>query len=72
VTCSYIQEYFIEKKFRTKGGGLEMFRIIEKHLKIMKVNYVTVHVPENVSGLSKMFLHLAYKPVGMLWGKSII
>lgn len=71
VTCSYIQEYFIEKKFRPKGGGLEMFRIIEQHLKIMKVNFVTMHVPKNVPEIAKMFKHLGYEFQGELWGKAI-
>ncbi len=71
VSSCYIQEYFIEPKFRSKGAGLQLFRVIGAHLKLMKIGYVTVHVPENIEKVGKIFKHLKYNSKGVLWGKSL-
>lgn len=76
VTCSYVQEYYIEPKFRKKSmSGIKLFRFIHEQLKIMKVNHVAVHMPDIVraerGGLGKFFKHLGYEPQGNLMARSI-
>lgn len=75
VTCSYIQEYYVEPKFRPMGAGLELFRTIEAHLRLMNVQHVTAHVPEwamtSRGGLGRFFQYLGYAPKGNLWSKTI-
>lgn len=76
VACSYIQEYYIELKFRKRGApGLKLFRFIQDQLKIMKVRQVTTHFPEMVrsdrGGLGKFFKFLGYKPAGHIWTRSV-
>ena len=71
VTCAYLQEYYIDPKYRPKGGGLDLLRTIEKHLKLMKVKRMLVEVPTEVEEVGKVFVHLGYKPQGKLMGKTL-
>lgn len=76
VTCSYIQEYYIEPKFRKKNmAGIKLFRFIHEQLKIMKVKHTALHLPDIVradrGGLGKFFKFIGYKTQGNLWTRSV-
>ena len=76
VTCSYIQEYYIEPKFRKRGApGVKLFRFVLDQLKIMKVRQCTTHFPEMVlaerGGLAKFFRFMGFKPAGYIWTRSV-
>ena len=76
VVCSYIQEYYIEPKFRKKNmSGIKLFRFIHDQLKIMKVQHVALHLPDVVrvvrGGLGKFFKFLGYEAQGNLLTRSI-
>lgn len=76
VMCSYIQEYYISPKFRTKGmSGIKLFRFIHEQLQLMRVYHVTVEQRDIVraedGGLDKFFDHLGYESHGKMRTKRL-